>query len=111
MTKDNAQLAFTALAYFTKLYNAKYNTKLEINKYKEKWGMHSLVEDFGLDKVKKAIDYYFALQRDSHTLMWFYNNCDVLLVKMDQKERDDRLREERRKKTQELKEEFYNADA
>lgn len=111
MTKDAAKSAFGMLAYYANKYKTKYGKSLELNKYKEKWAMASLVEDFGEDQVEKAIDYYFTLTKEGHSLTWFYNNCDTLLKVLTDKDRDDKLRAERRAKMQELKEEFYNADA
>lgn len=111
MTKDTAKIAFGLLSYFSNKWKTKYGKSLEINKYKEKWAMVSLIEDFGEDRVEKAIDYYFTLQKEGHSLVWFYNNCDTLLKTLTDKQEDDRLRAERRAKLQKLKEEFYNANA
>lgn len=111
MTKDTVKLAFGMLSYYANKYKEKYGKSLEINKYKEKWAMSSLVEDFGEDKVEKAIDYYFSLTKEGHPLVWFYNNCDVLLKTLTEQELDVKLRAERREQMKKLKEEFYNADA
>lgn len=111
MTKDKASLAFGMLGYFSNKWKTKYGKVLTINKYKEKWAMASLIEDFGEDQVEKAIDYYFTLTKDGHPLVWFYNNCDTLLKTLTEQARDDKLRAERREQMKKLKEEFYNANA
>lgn len=111
MTKDKAKEAFGMLSYFANNWKTKYGKVLTINKYKEKWAMISLIEDFGEDQVEKAIDYYFTLTKDGHPLVWFYNNCDTIIKTLTEKQRDDKLRAERREQMKKLKEEFYNANA
>lgn len=111
MTKDKASAAFGMLSYFASKWKTKYGKVLTLNKYKEKWAMASLVEDFGEDQVEKAIDYYFTLSKEGHPLVWFYNNCDMILKALTEQERDDKLRAERREQMKKLKEEFYNANA
>ena len=111
MTKDVVKTAFGMLSYFSNKWKTKYGNTLVINKYKEKWAMASLVEDFGEDQVEKAIDYYFTLNRDGHPLVWFYNNCDTILKTLTEQKKDDILRAQRREQMKKLKEEFYNADA
>lgn len=111
MTKDKASVAFGMLSYFSNKWKTKYGKSLTINKYKEKWAMSSLIDDFGQDDVEKAIDYYFTLSKEGHPLVWFYNNCDTLLKTLTEQERDDKLRAERRELMKKLKEEFYNANA
>lgn len=111
MTKDTAKTAFGLLSYFSNKWKTKYGKSLAINKYKEKWAMVSLVEDFGEAQVESAIDYYFTLQKEGHPLTWFYNNCDNILKTLTDKQRDDKLRAERRAQMNKLKEEFYNANA
>ena len=111
MSKDKAKEAFGMLSYFANNWKTKYGKVLTINKYKEKWAMISLIEDFGEDQVEKAIDYYFTLTKDGHPLVWFYNNCDTIIKTLTEKQRDDKLRAERREQMKKLKEEFYNANA
>ena len=111
MTKDKAKEAFGMLSYFANNWKTKYGKVLTINKYKENWAMISLIEDFGEDQVEKAIDYYFTLTKDGHPLVWFYNNCDTIIKTLTEKQRDDKLRAERREQMKKLKEEFYNANA
>jgi hypothetical protein len=111
VTKDTAKVAFGLLSYFSNKWKTKYGKSLQVNKYKEKWAMVSLIEDFGDTEVEKAIDYYFTLPKEGHPLTWFYNNCDTLLKTLTDREEDDKLRAERRAKMQKLKEEFYNANA
>jgi hypothetical protein len=111
VTKDKAKEAFGMLSYFANSWKTKYGKVLTINKYKEKWAMISLIEDFGEDQVEKAINYYFTLSKDGHPLVWFYNNCDTILKTLTEQQRDDKLRAERREQMKKLKEEFYNANA
>ena len=84
------------------LYSEKYGREIDINKYKEKWAVQSLVQDFGYDTVVNTITYYFKLVKDGHPLSWFYSNFDTLNNARISKEQDDRIRADRRKKTMEL---------
>lgn len=102
MTKDQSSAAFAMLAYYANKYKNRYGKPLPINKYKEKWAMAQLVDDFSEENIEKAIDYYFTLHKEGHPLNWFYNNCDSLIKALTDKERDDRLRAERRVMTQQI---------
>lgn len=111
MTKDQSSAAFGMLAYYANKYKTRYGKALPINKYKEKWAMVSLIEDFSEENVEKAIDYYFSLNKEGHPLNWFYNNCEVLIKTLTDKERDDRLRAERRAMTQNIIKEMNNVSS
>jgi predicted AAA+ superfamily ATPase len=111
VTADKAKLAYIFLNNYTKLYEKKYNIKPNINKYKEKWAAVSIIEDYQLDQIDKALEYYFTLQKEGHPLAWFYNNVDTIISTLKEKERDERLRLERRKETAKLRKEYLNGNA
>ena len=70
--------------------------------------MKSLLEDFGADNVKNVIEYYFVCNKDGHPLNWFYSNYDTLSESLAANTRDKELREERRRQTMQIRQEYLN---
>lgn len=109
MARSSAEKeAYSLLSEYSKLYKNKYGTIPLINKYKEKWAMLSLVEDFGREEIEIDLHHYFKLIKDGHPLGWFYNNFSSLHLSRVSSEKDDILRAQQRKKTQELRAEYLN---
>lgn len=100
--------AFSLLSEYIRLYKSRYTSAPIINKYKEKWGMASLVEDFGREEVEKTLNYYFKTNREGHSLPWFYNNFSTVHISRLSAEKDDKIRAAARQKTQELRAEYLN---
>jgi predicted N-acyltransferase len=51
------------------------------------------------------------MQKEGHPLNWFYNNFDVLLDRINDSEKDQQLRKERRAQTALLRQEWLNGNA
>ena len=100
--------AFALLSEYSALYKKRYGSSPVVNKYKEKWAMISLVEDFSSEGVVDTLEYYFRLNKDGHPLNWFYNNFSTLYNSRLAAEKDAKIREETRKRTQELRVEYLN---
>lgn len=100
--------SYALLSEYLKLYEFKYKKRPILNKYKEKWGMSSLIEDFGRDEVSKTLHYYFKINCDGHPLSRFYNNFSNLHSSRLNAERDDKIRAAARAKTQQLRAEYLN---
>jgi hypothetical protein len=100
--------AFALLSKYTALYKQKYGNAPIVNKYKEKWAMISLVEDFGQDAVLQSLKYYFKLNREGHSLSWFFNNFSNIHSSRLSSEKDDMIRREQRAKTLKIRAEFMN---
>lgn len=113
MTKaDLDKVAFSLLSKYSSLYKTKYGKTPNLNKYKEKWGMKSLVEDYGEDRVSDILTYYFEKSsKDSHPLQWFFNNFDNLLDAKETLSRDQILRNQRRQEMQKIRQEYLNGYA
>jgi hypothetical protein len=99
---------FAMLSLYQRLYESKYGHKASINKYKEKWAMQSLIEDYGVDGVRDIIEFYFKTNKDGHPISWMIFNFDTLKSTLQGNRTDIIMREERRKKTQELATEYLN---
>lgn len=100
--------AYSLISLYISLYRDKYNLSPIVNKYKEKWAMNSLIEDFSKDDVEKTLSYYFRLSKDNHPLTWFYNNFSSIHMSRISAEKDDRLRSAAREKTQQLRAEYLD---
>jgi hypothetical protein len=106
-SKDNKD-SYNLLSFYTSLYKDKYGVSPIVNRYKEKWAMQSLIDDFGIDDIKLSIKYYFKLSKDGHPLTWFFNNFSAIHTSRLNSERDDRIRAAARQKTYELRAEYLN---
>lgn len=104
----NETAAYALISDYVCLYKNRYGITPLVNKYKEKWAMLSLVEDFGSEEVNKTINYYFNINKEGHPLNWFYNNFSTVHSSRLAAERDKELRAQQRKKTQELRAEYLN---
>lgn len=111
MTPDKAKTSYIVLSEYSTLYEKKYKVKPNLNKYKEKWAIASLIEDYGSDTVFKMLEYYFVLSKEGHPLVWFYNNFDQLVKANKENEQDAKNRAERRAETARLRQEYLNGNA
>jgi len=100
--------AFALLSKYSSLYKQKYGNSPVVNKYKEKWAVISLIEDFGADSVRESLKYYFKLNREGHSLSWFFNNFSNIHSSRLSSERDAMIRREQREKTLKIRAEFMN---
>ena len=109
---DLDKLSFSLLSKYSSLYYDRYSKSIVLNKYKEKWGMKSLVEDYGAESVEKVLEYYFKKSsKDGHPLNWFYNNFDILLEASNNLDRDNELRRQRRLEMEKIRQEYINGYA
>lgn len=104
----NEKDAYSVISKYSSIYKDRYGTQPIVNKYKEKWAMSSLIEDFGLESVSLTLEYYFKLNKDGHPLSWFFNNFSNIHMSRISSEKDDRIRAEARARTLELRSEFIN---
>ncbi len=109
MTSPNRDKdAFALLSKYSALYKQKYGNSPIVNKYKEKWAMTSLVEDFGVEGVRESLKYYFKINREGHSLSWFFNNFSNIHSSRLSSEKDAIIRREQRIKTMQIRAEFMN---
>lgn len=100
--------AFALISDYICLYKNRYSVAPLVNKYKEKWAMISLIEDFGVEDVSETLEYYFKTTKDRHPLSYFYNNFSSIHSSRLSTEKDNRIRTEQRKMTQKLRAEYLN---
>lgn len=104
----NDKLSYSLLSKYITLYHNKYNQTPIINKYKEKWAMQSLIDDFGVDEVESSLLYYFKLPKENHPIIWFFNNFATIHTARLNAEKDAKIRAAARQKTYELRAEYLN---
>jgi len=99
------QEPYVLLSQYEKLYLSKYGVKPRINKYRDKWGMESMIDDLGVEKARIVLDLYFkTVSSDRHSLSFLYNNYDKIVTFSVIKEKDAERRrailEETRKRVE-----------
>lgn len=105
MAVTNAQV-HTLVSYYLKTYNARYNAApRDFNRFRDKWGFSGMIEDFGMDRAKAIIDYYFGTSRPNHPTNYLLYNYEKLNSDMLEREADEinrkKLREESKKRVEE----------
>lgn len=89
---DLIKLGNDIINYYSASYQKVYGTKPIINKNTAKWAARDLVDSFGFDECKKAVDWYFYVRDKGHDWSWFSSNMERLYFARKEKERDDEQR-------------------
>lgn len=108
MASRSFKTEYAFLDMYKKLYAERYQNVPMINKYKEKWIVSSLIEDYGRDHIFECLEFYFKTGKPDHPLSWFFSNFDKLSNGMISQARDEQLRAERRQMTREIAKEYMN---
>ena len=86
---DLIQQGHTLINYYISHYTSRYEAKPLINKNTAKWAARDIVDSFGLEDCKKAVDWYFSVKQSGHDWSWYCNNVERLIVARKDKEQDD----------------------
>lgn len=108
MATKSFKLEYALINKYQGNYAAKYAKRIDVNKYKEKWALSSLIDDYGFDTVSECLDYYFKTNKEGHPLSYFFFNFEQLKNMMDDQKNDEAMRLERRMKTQQLVKEYLD---
>lgn len=84
-----AQQANALITRYIKAYTEKYGTAPLINRYRDKWGFQSMIEDLGNADAALAIDYYLV-RNGPHTLVELFRSYDALHTQRLAEEEDQR---------------------
>jgi hypothetical protein len=95
---DLIQKGKQIMDYFSTSYESRYGSKPLINRNTAKWASRDIVESFGVDDCKKAIDWYFQVKDTGHDWLWYANNIEKLIAARKLKEEDDKARKVAREK-------------
>jgi hypothetical protein len=72
-----AQQANALITKYVKLYTDRYGKAPVINRYRERWGFQSVIEDLGRGEADAVLEYYFSLRMD-HSVQNFLRSYDEL---------------------------------
>ncbi len=78
---------------YIEIYVKKYDRSPEINRFKQKWGFISMIEDYKFPTAKKIIEYYFKTDRFGHPVEHLLYNYETLYKNMVEQDRDAAERE------------------
>lgn len=106
-----AQQANGLITRYVKLYTQRYGKAPAINRYRERWGFQSAIEDLGKDDAQRALDYFFILD-GPHEVQRFLRSYDELhkqrLADEEDKRRVAQLHKETAKRVKEFLEKNGN---
>jgi hypothetical protein len=90
-------------------FKGKYNREPVVNRYREKWGFLSMIEDLGYERAQEVIRFYFTTGRVGHPVNALLNNYDRLHKVMSEIAEDEANRERLRRETEERVKEWESA--
>lgn len=73
-----AQQANALITKYVKLYTDKHGKTPTINRYRERWGFQSIIEDLGRDDANKVVEYYIGLRKVDHPVPELLRSYDEL---------------------------------
>jgi|TARA_B110000503_G_C6782571_1_gene263890 hypothetical protein len=86
---------FSLLSRYSKLHNARYEQRPQINLNVEQWASDALIESYTLQYCYDLLDYYFEVAQNP-TWKYFANYAHTLIEKRDQYQQDINERQQRR---------------
>lgn len=64
------------ISLYIKEYTDKYKRAPQVNRYREKWGFISMVEDLGYERAREVVSYYFTTGNVGHAVQKLLQNYD-----------------------------------
>ena len=86
------------IGYFVSSYEKNNFAKPLVNRNTAKWAARDIIESFGYDECKGAVDWYFRVKESGHDWNWYANNVERLISARQEHERDAIIRRENRKR-------------
>ena len=84
------QQVHSLVTYFLKLYGQKYEeAPRDFNRYRDKWGFQSMIEDFGPARAKQIVEFYLSTSRPRHPVNYLLFNYEKLNTVMIEREKDE----------------------
>jgi hypothetical protein len=98
----------TLISLFEKLYEDKYQVKPKLNRFKHKYGIGDMVDQFGYKEAEEIIEFFFQTTRE-HSITNLLYNYEELKETIDIRAEDDLRRKEIREETR-RRVEGWNSD-
>lgn len=93
---------YRILGEFTRLYKEKYGKPIRINRFKYKWAISDMIEDFTSARVYEVLLFYFSLSRVTHSIDFFVYNFDRIEKTMVELHKDREHRQRLREATKKM---------
>lgn len=101
------QQTHTLITYFLMKYKAKHNSEpADFNRFRDQWGFNAMIEQYGMNRSKEIVDYYFETKRVNHSVNYLLYNYERLNAIMVDKEKDEENRRKLRLESQKRVEEW-----
>lgn len=96
----------TLISYYLKKYGERYERDpRDFNRFRDKWGFQSMIEQYGLAGAKDVVDYYMSTRRVGHPVNYLLYNYEklyeIMMDKRKDKENRERLIRESKKRVEE----------
>ena len=99
------------MSHYLKKYNERYERDpRDFNRFRDKWGFQSMVEQYGLSTAKQVVDYYMSTRRIGHPVNYLLYNYEKLYEIMTEKEKDQENRERLIRESQKRVEEWRHGE-
>lgn len=101
------QQVHALISHYLKLYGEKYESApRDFNRYRDKWGFQSMIEDFGAARARQIVDYYFSTARPTHPTNYLLFNYDKMNNAMLERDEDEKKRAQLRAESKRRVEEW-----
>jgi len=95
------------ITHFLKRYTEKYGKPpADFNRYRDRWGFQSMIEDLGKNRSTEVVDYYLSAPYSNHSVSFLFYNSDKISKKMFQLEEDAKKRKQLMEETKRRVEAF-----
>jgi len=105
VSKETNRLGYALVDLYVLLYKSEYKIDPVVNKYTEHYNLMVIIEQFGYDKAKALVEYYFKTGRKGHPIKAFMNNYHEIALNMERAEEDRDRRAKIRQATKQRVEE------
>lgn len=85
---------------YQKAYTEKYGRGPNGNRYRAKWGLRDMLEDYSYNDCKDIVEYYFRTDKRGHPIDFLLTNYDRVYEYMTERKEDEQKREKLRKQTE-----------
>lgn len=106
--KDKNRLGYALVDLYILLYKTKYKRDPSINRWADHYKLMDIIDQFGFDRAKEIIEYYFKTERQGHPiteLMMNYHRIAEHMERVAEREAERaRVRQETKKRVEEYRE-------